>query len=136
MKNEDDIKSIRGFTLLEILIALFIFSIISLMLVVALRTVINAQSGTEGKAEHLRTLQMALLIMSRDIEQAVDRPIVNANGKEEAAFIGKPTSFQFTHGGFANPYGSLAHSTLQRTGYSWDKNILSRLTLAGVRSGT
>lgn len=118
----------KGFTLLEILIALFIFSILSLMLVSGLRTVINAQSGTEQKAQQLRKVQIALLMMSRDIEQAVSRPVMNASGKEEAAFIGKPRTFIFTHAGFANPTGALARSTLQRAGYLWNEESLYRET--------
>lgn len=117
-----------GFTLLEILIALFIFSIVSLMLVGGLHTVINAQTGTETKAERLRELQMTLLVMSRDIEQAVNRPIVNADGKEEAAFVGNENNFQFTHLGYANTPYTKTHGSLQRTGYAFNENLLSRLT--------
>jgi general secretion pathway protein J len=120
----------KGFTLLEILIALFIFSILSLMLATGLRTVINAQSGTESKAELLRKLQIALLVMSRDVEQAVNRPVMSSSGKEEPAFIGKHHHFIFTHTGFANPTGALARSTLQRTGYTWNEKILNRMTWA------
>lgn len=118
----------NGFTLLEILIALFIFTIISFMLVFALHQVINAQADTESKAERLRLLQMALLIFSRDIEQAVNRPIVNADGKDEETFIGNTQGLQFTHAGYANSPGTLAHSSLQRSGYSWKENSLIRTT--------
>lgn len=128
MKNNSSKFFQRGFTLMEILIALFIFTILSFLMVAALRTVINAQSGSEDKAERLRRLQMALLIMSRDIEQTVDRPVVNSSGKEEVAFIGGPKGFELTHAGFANPTGVLARSTLQRTGYSWNEDTLYRLT--------
>jgi general secretion pathway protein J len=128
MMNKQKDNRCAGFTLLEILIALFIFTILSFVLTSALRTVMNAQAGTEDKAERIRKLQMALLVISRDVEQAVNRPITNANGKEEAAFVGKIKSFEFTHAGFANPTGALAHSTLQRTGYTWNENILFRLT--------
>jgi general secretion pathway protein J len=123
-------RSVRtaGFTLLEILIALFIFTILSLMMVGGLHSVINAQSGSEDKAERLRKLQMVLLVMSRDIEQAINRPIIDANGREEAAFVGTPQSMVFTHAGFANPAGAVARSTLQRTGYLWSELALSRLT--------
>ncbi|RDI38062.1 type II secretion system minor pseudopilin GspJ [Aquicella lusitana] len=116
----------RGFTLLEILIALFIFTILSLILANALHNVITIQSGTERNAERLRELQMVLLVMSRDVEQAVNRPIVNASGKEEAAFIGTPHSFTFTHTGFANPTGELLRSNLQRTRYDWNRGSLRR----------
>lgn len=117
-----------GFTLLEILIALFIFTILSLMLVSALHTVIGAQSGTEKNAERLRHVQIVLLGMSRDIEQAVDRPITNASAKQDPAFMGDPHQFTFTHTGIANPMGTSARSTLQRVQYAGDENLLSRTT--------
>lgn len=129
MKNNHYISRYLGFTLLEILIALFIFSILSLIMAAALRTVINAQAGAENKAQRLRQWQMALLVMSRDIEQAVDRPVINATGKEEAAFIGEPTSFTFTHTGYANLSDTIRRSHLQRTGYVWRDEALWRFTL-------
>lgn len=118
----------RGFTLLEILIALFIFTILSMILVVALRSVIDAQSGTEKNAERLRQLQISLLIMSRDIEQTVNRPVIAASGKEEPAFIGSPRSFTLTHVGFA----SSTRSTLQRVRYAWNDYSLWRMTWAAL----
>lgn len=118
----------RGFTLLEILIALFIFSILSVMLASALRVVINAQAGSEKSAERLRQLQMALLVFSRDVEQTVNRPIVDAAGKEEMAFLGSPRSFTFTRAGFANPAGAVLRSSLQRSRYYWDEDALWRMS--------
>lgn len=117
-----------GFTLMEILIALFIFTILSFLLVSALRTVINADTGTEKKAERLHNLQMTLLLMSRDIEQAINRPIVNADGKEEAAFTGTTSGFQLTHTGYANTPTTLSHTTLQRSAYTFAENTLFRYT--------
>ena len=119
---------IPGFTLFEILIALFIFSILSLLMATALRSVINAQSGTESSADRLRDLQRALLIMSRDIEQTVDRPVKAASGSEEKAFLGTPTSFTFTHTGIANPTGMSGHSALQRARYFYSEKSLWRTT--------
>src|SRR5580658_1720911 len=108
-----------GFTLLEVLIALFVFSILSLVLTGALRSVINTQSGTEKNAQRLRTMQLALLVLSRDIEQTVGRPVFGSTGQEEAAFFGDAKSFTFTHAGFANPASTVLRSTLQRTSYSF-----------------
>jgi general secretion pathway protein J len=122
------VKRLKGFTLLEVLIALFIFTILSTILVGALRTVIDAHAGTEKNAERLRTLQFALLVISRDIEQAINRPIFNASGKEEPAFSGTPKSFVFTHTGFANLNNTKTRSTLERTGYTWNEGALWRLT--------
>ncbi len=102
----------RGFTLVEILVALFIFTILSMLLVSALRNVMNTQSHTEARAQQLSQLQMALLMTSRDVEQAIDRPITNAQGKQEDAFIGTPHDFTFTHMGGAPVVP-------QRSGYAW-----------------
>src|SRR3990167_6001988 len=77
-----------GFTLVEVLIALFIFAIVSSIIAVALRSVIDAQSGTQKSAAQFRTLEMAWVILANDFEQAVNRPIINVDGREEAAFLG------------------------------------------------
>lgn len=117
---------VNGFTLLEILIALFIFTILAMISTSALHTVINAQAGTEKNAARLRELQTALLIMSREIKQTTDRPIINSIGKEEVAFKGTARGFNFTHLGFENPIVAIAKSSLERSGYFWDKGKLWR----------
>lgn len=118
----------KGFTLLEVLIALFIFTIISVILVGALRSVIDAHAGTEKSASRLRKLQFALLMISRDIDQAVNRPVLNVSGKEDPAFIGTARSFVFTHTGYANLTGAATRSILGRAGYTWNEGDLWRLT--------
>ncbi len=121
-------KKITGFTLLEILIALFIFTILSLLLSGALRSVINAQETTEKNAARLHHLQVALLLLSRDVEQAVNRPIINSAGKREPAFTGTPTEMVLTHLGLANPAGFYVRSSMQRVRYLWKENEWNRVT--------
>ncbi|HSW92863.1 MAG TPA: type II secretion system minor pseudopilin GspJ [Gammaproteobacteria bacterium] len=120
-------KKNRGFTLLEIIIALFIFSIVSVILVTALHTTLGTQSSAEKKAARLAELQVALLLMSRDIEQVIDRPIMTASGQMEG-FVGTAQTVTFTHTGFDNPFGQLQRSTLQRTRYQLNQGTLERLT--------
>lgn len=116
----------NGFTLLEILVALFIFTILSMLLMSALRTVINADNGTEIRAGKLQALQLATLLISRDVEQTLDRSVVSAAGVKEPAFLGTPRAFTFTHMGFANPQSLSKRSTLQRTQYSFGGKSLQR----------
>lgn len=116
-----------GFTLLEILIALFVFTILSMIMVAGLHSVTTSQAVTEARAARLTELQIALTILSRDFEQAVNRPITGINGLEPT-FSGLPKTVIFTHGGLANPFGQLNRSTLQRTQYILEKNNLVRLT--------
>lgn len=114
-----------GFTLLEILIALFIFTIVSLMMAGGLHTVITAQSGTEQSALRLRELQIVLVRMARDVQQAVNRPVKTASDQDSSAFYGTPRGFAFTHGGMAGQ--SSQHQVLQRAQYIWGKKGLWRM---------
>lgn len=118
----------KGFTLAEILIALAIFSILSLMLMTALHNVINSQSKAEEKAERLRNTQMALLILSRDLEQAINRPILNMKGAQELAFTGDNLNFSFTHMGYATLDNKTPRSALQRVQYRLQNQALWRYT--------
>jgi len=120
-------SKINGFTLLEILIALFIFAILSLLMVGGLRTVINIEGGVSKRASDIRALQFALLIFSRDVEQTINRPITNAFGKEEASFIGTYNSFSFTHLGAASGGQFFASNGMQRTRYVFTGNTLLRM---------
>ncbi len=117
----------NGFTLLEILIALFIFTIVSIIMVTAMHTVFTTQSATEKQAGRLAKLQIALLFVSRDLEQTINRPITNTTGKKEG-LIGTRNTLTFTHAGVANPQGKMLRTTLQRTRYRLEKESLIRDT--------
>jgi general secretion pathway protein J len=121
-------KKTNGFTLLEILVALFIFTIISVIMTHALHNIFQTQDVTEKHAARLAELQMAMLLFSRDIEQSIERPIINTKRDIEPALIGTNKDIAFTHSGLANPQGDLPRSTLQRVAYSLEKNNLIRQT--------
>jgi general secretion pathway protein J len=113
-----------GFTLLELLVALAIFSLIAVMAYGGLETVLNQQAQTEANAERLAGLQKTYLVVQRDIEQAVPRAIRDEFGDEQAPLVGT-TLFQFTRGGWNNPLDQ-PRSTLQRVGYSLEERQLIR----------
>jgi general secretion pathway protein J len=109
----------EGFTLLEILIALFIFTIVSMIMVTVLHTLLSSQQETEKKSLRLRELETAFILISNDLEQTLNRPITNNLGAVES-FVGTSRSVTFTHGGLVNPMGDLLRSSLQRTTYHLD----------------
>jgi len=113
-----------GFTLLELLVALAIFSLIAVMAYGGLETVLNQQAQTEANAESLAGLQKTYLVVQRDIEQAVPRAIRDEFGDEQAPLVGT-TLFQLTRGGWNNPVDQ-PRSTLQRVGYSLEERQLIR----------
>lgn len=121
-------KNNSGFTLIEVLIALFVFTIISMIMVSALHSVLNAQSATEKNAAGFNQLQLTLILLQRDLEQTIERPVSNAANVAEPALSGTTSEISFTHAGFANPFGALTRSTLQRTHYFIRKEHLIRET--------
>ena len=117
-----------GFTLIEVMVALFIFALITVILSAALHSMMTAQSATEKNAQRLSQAQMALLLFSRDLEQALDRPISDPNGNIEGSFLGSKQSLTFTHRGFASASRAANKSNLQRTRYRIDKDQFIRDT--------
>jgi len=118
----------RGFTLLELLVALAIFGLIAVMSYSGLSAVLNQQSQTEAAADRLSELQKTYLIMQRDIEQAVPRPVRDEFGDEQAPLVGGD-SLRFTRGGWSNPVG-YPRSSLQRVGYDYEDEQLKRYSWA------
>ncbi|ALG68833.1 type II secretion system minor pseudopilin GspJ [Beggiatoa leptomitoformis] len=114
-----------GFTLLELLIALAIFAVIAVLAYGGLSVVLDVRAQTDLQAKTLAQLQLALSLLARDVEQAVNRPIRNKYGDTESAFIGEPTFIEFTRAGWRNPTQS-TRSTLQRVRYFWHEQQLWR----------
>lgn len=120
-------KNTRGFTLIEILVALFIFTIVSFILTGALHRIMTSQSVLEKNAARLSQLQMAFLLLTHDMEQTINRSIMTAQNEPEG-FIGDATTVTFTHAGLPNPFGQITRSTLQRTQYQLGNETLYRNT--------
>lgn len=93
----------NAFTLLELLVALAIFSLIAAMAYSGLNAVLNAQQQTSQQAQQLAKLQMAIHFISRDVQQFVDRPIRNEFGEFEPSLLGQHNQLTFTHAGWRNP---------------------------------
>lgn len=121
----------RGFTLLEIVIAMAIFSIVMVMVMGALNTVLRAQEQVSSKAKRLGEIQMATAILVRDLSQIVNRPVVNYSGEKRDSVVVDSVSeirLEFTKGGIINPNAYQTRSSLQRVGYGLEQATLMRYT--------
>ena len=59
-----------GFSLIEVMIALMLFSLISLAGIVLVNSILQVRERTEGRLDELGDLQRAMLVVSSDFEQA------------------------------------------------------------------
>ena len=118
-------KNISGFTLIEILVALFIFGIIGIVSGQLLTQTLSSHKALSLKGERLQELHRGLQILQRDILQFVDRPIRNGYGETREAFlIGLDGTLELTRSGRRNPLG-YARSEVQRVAYTWqDKKLI------------
>ncbi len=124
----------HGFTLIEVLIALAVFSVMSVMAYGGLKTVLNARNGTEQAAERLTELQMAFLLMQQDIRQMVRRTVRGDYGlRESALFAGSGGEYPitFTRGGRETPRRP-GRSGLYRVAYQWEGDELRRLVWSAL----
>jgi len=120
---------LAGFTLLELLVALSIFALISAMAYGGLQSVMTQQQRTGERSERLADLQKAYRIMQRDLEQIVSREIRNEFGDRIAAVVGGSgyDGVEFSRAGYPNPAGFL-RSEIQRVAYVPDQDTLLRRT--------
>lgn len=121
-------RSAHGFTLIEVVIAIAIFAVIATMAIGGLKAVLTANQITSVDADQLAQLQLAMLIMERDVEQMTDRPITDQNGQVQDAVLARANYLEFTRGGYANPFGQQNRSTLQRVAYTIRNGQLIRTT--------
>ena len=108
----------KGLTLLEVLIALSIFSIIGVASYQVLNTTIESQRSGEAYSKQLALQQRAMMIIDRDMQQIIARD-VRTSATENASFLvvnGEVFPLEFTRGGQRNPL-SLPRSSMQRIAY-------------------
>jgi len=118
----------QGFTLLELVIAIGIFALMSAMAYGGLNSVMNTRAHADVQAERLAQLQKAFLIIGRDIEQAIKRPV-----RDNYATVLNPISgggygsliLELSRTGRSNPR-ALPRSHLQRVAYEVREDQLLR----------
>ena len=109
----------QGFTLLELVVAMAVFSIMAAIAYSGLNNVLIARQQTEVHSEQLHQLQLAMTWFARDIEQIVDRGVRSEYGESVAPVIGNDFEgyiLEVTRGGWRNP-ANQPRSHLQRVAY-------------------
>ncbi len=119
----------RGFTLIELMVAMAIFALVALMSYAGLSQVINARIASERSLSRLSNIQFALRQIEMDLEQLHPRPVREEFGDSlQPAVLGDLRRFnplEFTRAGWRNPLGT-PRSSLQRVAYRLEDGKLIR----------
>lgn len=118
-------RSLRGYTLVEVLAAVSIFAVLSGSAYVALDGLSRAALEHRERSAEFGELQMALSRLESDLRQLVSRPVRDPGGEVEPALSGDAGRLQATRAGWANP-SDQARSTLQRFGWRLADKALVR----------
>lgn len=113
----------KGFTLLEILVAMSIFTLIGFAATGLLSTVIDSNELSGERFDKLQKLQRAMIIIERDLQQAVARR-TRIDGEISETVIedgisseSDADSLRFVRSGWLNPQFILPRSTLEPVVY-------------------
>jgi len=118
----------RGFTLIEVLIALAITAFVATIAYSSLSAVISGVESTRKVATATYELDRAFMIISRDLRQFTPRPVRDEFDQQEPAMQGGPLArhlLSFTRTGWHNP-NQHARSNLQRINYLVEEDALWR----------
>lgn len=119
----------RGFTLLELLVALAVFAIMATAAYSGLSNVLFTRAAVEQQNRRLAAVQLAIFRLEQDIQQAVPRGVRDEYGDPQPALHGGDLLDDIlilTRAGWDNPLGQ-PRATLQRVAYRLREGRLWRL---------
>lgn len=133
----------RGFTLVEMLLAIALFAMLSLTALTVFRGVLKNDEITQRKSTQLTQLQRALAIVERDLTQAQARAptgdkrwpaapefaVLQTAGEEGGDF-----QLVLIRNGWPNPQARLPRATQERVGYRYRQGRLERLSYPNLSS--
>ncbi|MCE4057114.1 type II secretion system minor pseudopilin GspJ [Pseudomonas sp. Au-Pse12] len=92
----------RGFTLLEVVVAIAIFSLLGLATYQLLDRVMRSDQRIQTQEQQLRHLQRALGLLERDLIQA-QRHALKDDHSQSQALVSQPQGLRVLRGGWRNP---------------------------------
>lgn len=114
----------RGFTLLEVIIAIAIFSLLGLATYQLLDRVLRSDQRLSQHEQQLRQLQRAFSVLERDLQQARRQPLLD-DPSHSQTLISRPGGFSLVRGGWRNPLQAPRSEQLQVSHY-WQDGLWLR----------
>ena len=118
-----------AFTLIEVLVALAVFGVMSVLAYATLGTTLTNADLLADRMDRLQSVQRAVRYLTTDLMQAAPRPVRQELGQILSPALQTSLNSQFalelTHGGWSNP-AALPRGTLQRSAYRIEDDELVR----------
>lgn len=119
----------RAFTLIEVLVAMGVFAVLSIMAMTGYNELSRQSERVEQSMQRVRAVQLAILRITQDFAELEPRPVRDPLGAAtEAALMADARIAdlaRLTRAGWSNPAG-VARSTLQRVAYRLEDDKLIR----------
>lgn len=119
----------RGFTLIEVLVAVAIFGILAAFAYGTLSRTLTSAEVLTAQMERLEAVQRTVRYLSEDFQQLAPRPVREQLGDVVGAALStdfeSDYAIELTRGGWSNPAG-LPRGTLQRVAYRLEEDRLIR----------
>lgn len=127
----------RGFTLVEMLVALFIFALLSSAGVAMMRFTVTSQTAVRAHTDRTAEFQALRAILRSDLSQAAPRRVRDEAGRpvREAFYGGEPeVLLRLVRRGWENP-DAAARASIQAVEYRLDEGRLIRRSRAAADGG-
>lgn len=119
-----------GFTLIEVLVAMAIFGVLTLLAYMAVGQTLSNADMLTSRMDRLQAIQRTMRYLGNDLASASPRPVRSELGDTylPAMMVSAANDFALavTHGGWTNPAG-LPRSTQQRSVYLLEDGKLFRV---------
>lgn len=116
----------RGFTLVEMLVALVIFSLLSAAGLAVLRASVTTEEGVVARLDGQSGQDRLIALFRDDIGQAIARPLTGIGDTRQPSFRGGPTRLTLVKNGWANP-GEQARASIQRVEWTMQGDDATRI---------
>lgn len=116
----------KGFTLIEIIIAVAVFAVIASITSSVLLNTLQTKQRSYKQIDIINQLQLAIALFGKDSRQIVTRPVRGNQMHLFPSFIGEKDYLELTRGGDINPNAAEQRSTLIRVAYLCKDDTLIR----------
>lgn len=125
----------RGFTLIEVLVAMAILAVVIMATHQILDSITKAKEASDEKIAELNGLQTAFRLMDQDFSQMTQRTVRNEAGDAQEQYLlagryileSQYDGIAFVRDGWVNPINLLPRSELQAVGYRVLNDNLERV---------